>query len=137
MHVMSASKLHRSTRLNEALGYLRIESQLRVLIRHVEVCFDPRNARLAYVKLRDLDRSGQLRIIERASSARSDRENALYSQVSLLYGLELRQLNSGGIKLKLITFVFRVEDKTGLGRTRWQAQIESSRQCIAVSLELN
>ena len=90
MHVMSAGEIHGSTRLNEALGYLRIESQLCLLVRHVEVCFDPRNARLAYLKLRDLDRSGQLRIIERAASTCSGRENSFYSQVSLLYGLKLR-----------------------------------------------
>src|SRR5437667_4737681 len=62
MHVMSAAEIHGSTSLNEVLGYLRIESQLRLLVCHVEVCFDPRNTCLMYLKLRDLDGSGQLRI---------------------------------------------------------------------------
>src|SRR5260370_15495158 len=113
------------------------DSEVRVVIGHVEVCFDPRNARLAYLKLRDLDSRGQLRIIDRASSVRSDRENTVYSQVSVMYGLELRQHNPRSIKLKVITFVLRIEDEIGLRRARRHAQIQCSRQRIAVCLELN
>ena len=87
---MSARELHGSTRLNEALGHLRIESQLGFLVRYVEVGLDPRNARLAYLKLRDLHGGGQLRIIECSTSTRGRGEDAFDSQVSFLYGLEFR-----------------------------------------------
>src|SRR5215472_1856668 len=58
MHVVFAGKLHASTCLNETLGHLRIQSQLCLLVCHAEVCFDPRDTRLTYLKLRDLDCSG-------------------------------------------------------------------------------
>ena len=90
MHVMSARELEGSTCLNEALRYLRIESQLGFLVGHVEVGLDPRNARLPYLKLRNLHRCGELRVIECAASTRRGREDSFDSQVSFLYGLQFR-----------------------------------------------
>src|SRR5215831_8393755 len=67
----------------------------------------------------------------------SCREDAIYSEVSVLYGLELRQLNSRGTELQLVTFIFRVEDEIGLGGTRRRAHVECCCQRIPVSLHLN
>src|SRR5262249_30334160 len=115
----------------------RIENQLCLLVRHVEVGFDSRDAGLVNLQLWDLDRSCQLGIIERAVSTGSSRQNSGYSQVSLLYGLELGQLNSGSIELNLIIFIFGVKDEIGFGRTRRSAHIKRRRQRIAAALELN
>src|SRR5258705_13229156 len=124
MHIVFASQIHASSRLDEALGYLRIDCQVGSVVRNVEVCLDSRNLCLAYLKLRDLNRSRQLGIVQSSTSPATDGQKAVDSEVSLLYRLELGQLDSLAIEQKLITLILWVEDQVCLGRARRHAHVE-------------
>src|SRR4029077_3806826 len=124
VHIVFASQIHASSRLDEALRYLRIECQVGSVVRYVKVCLDARNLRLADLKLRDLNRGGQLGIVQSSTSSGSDRENTVDSKVSLLYWLELGQLDSWAVELKLISLILLIEDEICFRRARRHAHVE-------------
>ena len=135
--VIAIGEVHGAARLDEGLCHLGIKIQLSSVIGYVEVCFNTGNARLAHLKQRDLNRGGQLRIVQGSTPAGSRAQDACHSQVSLLYWLELCELDPRGVEMDLVAFALRIEHEVRFGGTRGRAHVKQRIDCVAIAFELN
>ena len=96
---------------------------MSLMVAYVNFCFDTRDARIAYLKPRNLHRGYQLRIVERAASACGEIEHAFRSQIFILNRLKLSEIKTGNFELKLITLAFRVISNLSFCRPCGQAHV--------------
>src|SRR4029077_20165536 len=74
--VVSFAEIDGCAGLHGSRGDFGIESHMSLMVAYVDFCFDTRDASGAYLKLRNLRRGRQLRIVKSPTSARDQGQHA-------------------------------------------------------------